>query len=88
MRRPSFWLSPRGRIWCVEALSCAQRRVVRNQPFEFLVEGRFVGQIRDADRAATDFVFVGRANAALGRADLGFVAGRAFAGCIQVLVPG
>ena len=45
-----------------------QRPVMRQQPVELQIEGGRIGEISDADGATADLVFVGRTDAASGRA--------------------
>ena len=51
------------------AETAAQRIVMREQSLDLAVERRAVGKIHQADRAAADFVLIGRADAAPRRAD-------------------
>ena len=72
-----FWrdaeqfLADRRRIDRREAETAPQRVVMRQKPGDLVVERVGIGEIAEADRAPADLVFVGRADAALGRADLG-----------------
>ncbi len=61
-----------------------QGAVVAEQALDLGLEGFGIGQVGDADGAAADLVFIGRANAAAGGADL--LAGGGLAALIQVLV--
>ena len=65
----------------------AQRTVVRQKTFDLQVERGRICQVCNANGAAADPVFISRANAALGRADLSG-AERAFTGRVDILVPG
>ncbi len=62
---------PRARSFCNFAVSisgktepAAQRVVVRSEAFDFPGHGFGIGEVRDADGAPPDFVFVGWADAA------------------------
>ena len=59
----------RARRDLVEAKPAPQRIVMRQQPLDLAVERRQVGEVHQADGAAADLVFVGRADAAPGGAD-------------------
>ena len=52
-----------------EAVAAAQCIVMRQQAVDLGQKRRQVGEIHEADGAAADFVLIGRADAALGRAD-------------------
>ena len=51
------------------AVAAPERIVVRQQPVDLARQARRIGEIDDADGAAADLVLIGRADAALGRAD-------------------
>ena len=53
-----------------DAEPAAQRVVMREQPLDLGLQDRRILQVDDADGAAADLVLIGRADAALGRADL------------------
>ena len=63
----------------------AERVVVRAEPVEQRVEIVELGEVADPDRAAADLVFIGRADAAAGGADLAR-ARRILAQCVEVAV--
>ncbi len=75
-----------GAVWFWQADTDAQRLVVGQKALDLHVEGGGVCKVCDADGAAADAVFIGRADAALRGADLAS-AERAFAGGVDVLVP-
>jgi hypothetical protein len=52
-------------------MAAAQGIVMRKQPVDLSPQRRQIRQIHEADGAAADLVLVGRADAALGRADAG-----------------
>ena len=56
------------------------------QPRNLDVERRNIGKVHDADGAAANLVLIGRADAALGRADLGAGAIRRFAEAVEFLM--
>ena len=62
----------------LRAVAAPERIVVRQQPVDLARQARRIGEIDHADGAAADLVLIGRADAALGRADrLGGVRGLA-----------
>jgi hypothetical protein len=71
----------------VETEAAAQGVVMREQPLDLLRQGREVGEVHEPDGTAADLVLVGRADAALGGANLRAGAA-AFAQCIELAVDG
>ena len=64
--------APRGWPWrsAAQAHAAPQRIVVGEQTLDLVVEHLRLGEVHEPDRAPRDLVLVGRADAALGRADL------------------
>ena len=67
------------------AEAAAQRIVMRQEPLDLAIEHLQVGQVHQADGAASHFIFVGRADAAAGGAD-GALAGGPLARDVELLV--